>query len=498
MQRFPVLQVVRVMTMLVCLAGAGAVHAAGLTMTMWPTPPINTGTQYGFGISFEKTDRNDGIVHAAPFTLRIRIPAGMTLRPAFIGNGWTCPAPPAGATIMACTYNTTLTFASPGSASLGINADVPISMPLGPVALNATIESAQVPLPGNVICTTSPSTSGCVEVTTNVVASSLQVTDWGANSGWVANAPVAAWTGPPYEAGTDSAIQVSLRNLGFSQSNTPVTVRISLPIGVSYRSLVSSIPGFACSAAGQLVTCTTPYMADTQNGYVSIGTRIGYGVAVPGPIYFHAAVGNNVLAPPTDCVANPNQIRCGRLEMPTRAPRMPFLRFATPAVAHTPAIFKLGQDNGPIVASFQNVGDGTASATSALFKLPPGFSYTTLFSSIPALACSASGSVASGQLLTCTGPGLPSGSSGYVSFGVHLDASTEAPGPVVLLGAIDTSSPASANQLASCANDPSQVNCVWHEIPTVRPCALQYGTEGIYCDGFEVVPSQLHLNDGDG
>ncbi|WP_440224458.1 hypothetical protein ACQQ2N_04355 [Dokdonella sp. MW10] len=479
----------RALAVLSCLVAGGVAHAAGLTLTMSPVPPVYTGTQYTFGLGFEKTDRNDGIVHDGPFTLRIRIPAGMTLRGATGGN-WTCPPPPAGAITMSCTYPTALTFWNPASSFLSVHGDTPIDMPLGPVDLEATIESAQVPLPGNVICTGSPSTTGCAIVATPVTASSLRITDWGASSGWVANTPVAVWNGPPYEAGTDETIVIGLRNIGFSSSNTPITLRVMLPDGVSFRSTGSSIPTFTCSAAGQLVTCTTPHMYDTQNGYVVIGTRVSHGVAVPGPLFFHAAVGNNVVAPPSDCVANPHQDRCGRLQMPTRAPRTPFLRFETPAITHSPAIFTLGQDQGPIVASFRNVGDGLAGATSVLFKLPPGFIYTHLFSAIPSMACSASGSIANGQVLTCTGPGLPSGTSGYVSFGVHPDAGTEAPGPVVLLGAVDTSSPASTQTLASCANDPTRVQCAWHEIPTFRPCALQYGTDGVYCDAFETVMPQ--------
>jgi hypothetical protein len=81
---------------------------------------------------------------------------------------------------------------------------------------------------------------------------------------------------------------------------------------------------------------------------------------------------------------------------------------------------------------------------------------------------------------------MAAGSTGYVSFGVHLDpVLTESPGPVPLVGAIDTSSPANTTLLASCVNDPNQPNCFWHEVPTYAPCALQYGTDGIYCDAFE-------------
>lgn len=102
-------------------------HAAGLRLTMWAAPPINTGTEYGFGAAFEKEDRFDGIVHHAPFRLRVVVPEGMSLIAPNVSNNWTCPPPSEGAREMTCTYLADLHGSIPSSMSLRA----------GPVRLNS-------------------------------------------------------------------------------------------------------------------------------------------------------------------------------------------------------------------------------------------------------------------------------------------------------------------------------------------------------------------------
>jgi hypothetical protein len=174
--------------------------------------------------------------------------------------------------------------------------------------------------------------------------------------------------------------------------------------------------------------------------------------------------------------------------MPTRAPRAAHLVFDEPAVEHSPAVVELGSKDGYLQLRFRNAGDGLAQATSLFVQLPPGLHYTQTYASLPAMACSMAGETPDGELLACTGAGLPEGFSGFISFGVRADETTEWPGPVVLLGAIDASSPPSDAALDVCAIDPQPGHCAWHEIPTFAPCALQYGADGVYCDGFEIRP----------
>ena len=92
-------------------------------------------------------------------------------------------------------------------------------------------------------------------------------------------------------------------------------------------------------------------MYQGQTGFASIRTDFAPDIAVPGPLYIHAAIGNTLAPPPTDCVANPVQSGCGRLAVNTRPPSAAYLRFNDPDAQHSPAYFTIGQDNGPVVAT---------------------------------------------------------------------------------------------------------------------------------------------------
>ncbi|WP_313915817.1 hypothetical protein [Tahibacter sp.] len=85
--------VFRLATAAMLLACSSLASAAGLRLHMWPTPPVFTGTSYSIGASFEKEDRNDGITHLGPFTLRTTLPAGVRFA-GQNGANWTCSAQP--------------------------------------------------------------------------------------------------------------------------------------------------------------------------------------------------------------------------------------------------------------------------------------------------------------------------------------------------------------------------------------------------------------------
>jgi hypothetical protein len=120
-------------------------------------------------------------------------------------------------------------------------------------------------------------------------------------------------------------------------------------------------------------------------------------------------------------------------------------------------------------------------------KLPPYVSFDHQLASLPALSCSSSGSPASGPIVTCTGQGLPAGLTGDINFDVAVSYQAAAPGPLVIVGAIDSANPATTATLTSCTSDPAHANCFWHEITSYAPCAAQYGDDGVYCDGFQGV-----------
>lgn len=126
------------------------------------------------------------------------------------------------------------------------------------------------------------------------------------------------------EAGTlQNLIIVDVKNTGFGAANTPGILKVKFPLGVTYSGFTSGIPAWACSAAmevdGQMPTCTAP-IYNGQAGFASIHTDFAPDIAVPGPLYFYAAIGNVLVPPPTNCAANPSQRSCRRLTVNTRPP----------------------------------------------------------------------------------------------------------------------------------------------------------------------------------
>lgn len=468
---------------LLALCAAPAAAAAGLRLTVWPVPTIYSGTTYSFGVGIEKEDRNDGIVHHAPFTFRTTLPPGVE----YTGwnGGWTCSTPPGNLRDVTCVYLTDLHLWIPGSSSLQINAKVAPNVTPGPISVVATLESSEVPLPPTPVCGASPSLTGCVSVATSYVQSQIRINDWGYNNGTVTNGPVAVWAGAPFEAGTQNMLVVGVSNSGYGPTNTPVTVNLDLPIGFVYSGLVAANPGFNCATQTPVtrVRCTTPYMIDQGYGFFSLRIDVALNVAVPGPLYVHASVANDVQAAPTDCVTTPLQAGCGRLQIPTRAPRVPTL--VGDSITHAPATFTLGQEAGPVVVSYRNVGEGNAGATTVYVQLPPYFEYRGLFSASPAATCISQGQVAAGAVVVCQTSGLLSGGLGWISLRLLPHAQAASPGPLPVVAAFDLAVPSSTAILQSCVANPAQSFCARDTITTFFPCALQHGDEGIFCDGFQ-------------
>jgi hypothetical protein len=458
--------------------------AAGLRLTMWPVPTIYTGTSYSTGVSFEKEDRADGIDHVGPFTFRTMLPPGVRYS-GFQGVSWTCSAQP-DLRDVTCIYSGTLTYWNPGSMSLGINAIVDYGIAPGPVNVIGTLSSAQVPLPPNPVCQASPTTTGCVSTATAYVTSKIQITGWGMNSGWVTAGPVAVWTGPPYEAGQSNAFMVEVHNIGFGQNNSPVTLDLWLPAGVSSTGSGTGSPAWACNpqpTPGH-IRCTTAYMYDTLNGFLSLFVQVAPTVAVPGPLYVHAAISNNVQLAPTDCVANPSQLGCGRLQFHTRTPRVATLVAAD--LWHSPDVVTLGQEFGPVVFEYRNIGEATAGTTNLYLQLPPHVEYRGLLSSSPAATCAAQGSIASGQIVVCQSSGLGSApyNNGSLSLRLYGGALAASPGPLPVIAAVDLAAAPNPALLQSCAANSAQSFCATDAITTYFPCALQW-VDGIFCDGIQ-------------
>lgn len=474
----------RVVVALVLLSTTGYAVAAGLRLTVWPVPPIFTGTEYNYGVIFEKEDRNDGIVHVGPFTYRAVLPAGMRYS-GFNGGNWNCSAQP-DLRDVSCTYSGTLEFWNPSSSSLGVRAVVDYGLAPGPTVVTSTISSAQVPVSPNPVCTNSPTTTGCASVPTEFVTSMVRISGWGVSGGGVAPGQVAVWTGPPYEAGTQNVFVIETNNRGFGQSNTPVVLDLWLPAGVSYDGQVNGIPTWTCAAQTQPghVRCTTPYMYDSLNGFLTVRVQIANTVATPGPLYVHAAISNNQQTRPSNCVADPTVLGCARLQFHTRAPRVATLIAST--LSHSSATMTLGQEFGPVVFEYRNIGEASAGSTYVYLQLPPHVEYRQTLAASPPATCSAQGSIAAGQIVVCQTSGLlpPPFNQGSVSLRLYGGTPAPSPGPLPVIAAVELATTPNVALLQSCAANPTQSFCATDAIATYFPCAAQW-VDGIFCDGIQ-------------
>lgn len=457
--------------------------AAGLRLHMWPTPPIYTGTSYSLGVLFEKEDRNDGIDHQAPFTYRITLPAGMRYQSSN-GSAWVCNAEP-NLRDVTCIYSTSLNFWNPSSSSLSINATTDYGLTPAPVTLTGTIASAQVPLPPTPNCMPQPSLTGCATANTSIVTSKVQITGWSPSNSPVTTGQVAVWTGAAFEPGVQQILVIETNNIGFGQVNTPVTIDVWLPAGIRYDNQVGGLLVWNCqmqSTPGHL-RCTTAYMFDGLNAFMTLRVTAENNVAIPGPLYVHAAIGNNVQPMPTTCVADPTQFACARLQIPTRPPRVATL--VTDGVSHSPAVFNLGEQ-GTLLIGYRNIGEASAGTSNVYVQLPPHFEYLGMLGALPAASCTAQGALATGQVLTCQSQGLPPSSQGFMNLRLFGHAQAASPGPLPVRVAVDLTTPANPTPLLqSCATNPAQSFCAADAIPTYFRCALQWA-DGIFCDGIEV------------
>ena len=365
------------------------------------------------------------------------------------GN-WTCSTPPGDRRDVTCVYDTDLHFWIPGSGSLGINATVSLGVVPGPTAIVGTIASAEVPLPPAPACGPSPSTTGCASAATAYAASQIRISSWGYTGGTVTNGPVA------------------------------------LPAGFAFAGTVAGLPPWTCAAPASptQVRCTTPYMVDQQSGFVSLRVNVAPDVAVPGPLFVHASIGNDVQPPPADCVAVPLQAGCARLQVPTRTPRVATI--VGDGITHAPATFTLGREQGPIVVAYRNVGEANAGLTTIWTQLPSYFEFLGLLASSPAATCATQGTIAAGQVVRCTVAAVGTGAfgSGFLSLRVFAHRQAASPGPLPVVAAFDLANPSGAAILASCVANPAQAFCAHDAVPTLFLCAMQF-EDGIFCDGFQ-------------
>jgi large repetitive protein len=166
-----------------------------------------------------------------PFTVSDTLPAGTTIV-SVGGTGWTCST-----STVSCTRTSAADTLANSAAFPVVTVVVNVApgVPAGPTLTNSATVTEHTFDP-------SPANNTGTDVAPVVASADLRVTKThptGANP--ISGQPF-TWT-------------VAVTNLGPSVSRAPITVTDTLPAGVTFVSAAGS--GWACSASGQVVTCTS-------------------------------------------------------------------------------------------------------------------------------------------------------------------------------------------------------------------------------------------------
>lgn len=204
------------------------IASADVTVTKSHTGPFTAGGTGSWHVLVANVgpDTADG-----PFTVSDTLPAGATLVSA-AGTGWTCTTTP----VTCSRTNSADTLAA--SASFP-DITVLVSIAPGVVAGSSLTNNATV-----TALTFDPDTANNSDDDSAAVVASADLRITKTHPG-----PLRPVAGQPF------TWTVAVTNFGPSVSRAPITVTDDLPTGVSFRSATGA--GWACSASGQLVTCTS-------------------------------------------------------------------------------------------------------------------------------------------------------------------------------------------------------------------------------------------------
>ena len=174
--------------------------------------------------SYTITVRNVGSgPTTGPITVTDVVPAGLTITGAS-GSGWNCTV---AGQVVTCTH--------PGP--LAPNGTLTVTLTVVPTvaAVPSVTNRASVATPGD----TNPGNNDDTVTTPVAGVIDLALTKQGADT---------------LVVGAPTTYTLTARNVGTVPTTTPIVVTDSLPAGLTFVS--ANGPGFSCSAAGQLVTCT--------------------------------------------------------------------------------------------------------------------------------------------------------------------------------------------------------------------------------------------------
>lgn len=420
-----------------------------------------------------------------PYTLRAELPPGFVeLRPLSLPAGASCTSSGGGESpmLIECLLTSQITGTN-AVLMLGLDTGTAAQFNASTATSRVTLDYADFPLPDEPTCVAINGNTGCVVTTSTVYTSSIALDSLSV-------------TGGALTFGVDGNIRVAHRITGFD-SLYENEIAIDLPAGLQFVGSQHIVfpTAMTCAAtprgAGQRVLCTYPFYSFYADGRArtsnfNLVVRPLAPLQLPGPVQVIASVGNSAQPRPEDCATNPDRPTCAVLEfglVQAPAPRMEF----TDAVAPSP--YLLLDEDEVLRVDYRNAGDAPASQVRVAVDLPAGFAYVGASSSATSNACSASGSVESGQRVVCVQNGMPANqtASRTLDLLIRGDRSHSARLDNLARFAVGTGVLGDAELLQACSADPERPDCVELRFDAGVACRSD-PLQGIFCDSFEALP----------
>ena len=261
---------------LVGALGGGTVATGDLSTTVITAPSITVtktdgvaNTYQGASLTYTVVVTNSG-TYTVTATVADTIPAGLT------GATWTCAAS-AGSSCAAASGSgniaTSATLLASGTATYTINATV--------TASSGTIANTVTANPPAWITDASPANNTATDTDNVIAAADLSITKTTASS---------------FSVGSNAVYTLTATNSGPQSAAGTITVSDTLPAGLTYVSATGT--GWACGAAGQVVTCTRAGPVTSGTTLPAITLTVAVGAAAAPSVTNTATVASNTTFDP--------------------------------------------------------------------------------------------------------------------------------------------------------------------------------------------------------
>jgi uncharacterized repeat protein (TIGR01451 family) len=330
------------------------------------------------------------------------LPAGLTFVSA-IGTGWTCSA---AGQLVTCNRSTSIAAGTPAAPTAA--PAITLTVAVGPNSAPSVVNTATVAGGGEQL----PQGNDAASLTTVVTDFDLAINKTSPAS---------------FTLGVNGVYTLTVSNIGGKVTSGIITVTDTLPAGLTFVSGIGT--NWACTAVGQVVTCTLPAANPIAAGSLATPT-----LAPPITLTVSVAAGAAPSVSNTASVSNPNESvnllvnnSSATVVTPVSAPNLVITK------SHN-GNFTVGV-NGTYTLTVSNIGALTTSASNVVVTdtLPAGLTFVS--------------GTAAGQVVTCVRP-----------LANAIAANTSAP-PITLVvsvaAAAATASPVTNNVSVAGGNEPA-------------------------------------------